>query len=312
VEKGVPEPAAQELRGVYGWADGNLETAIAALEDAIAKRPEDAADAPLAVALGNLGYLRAEAGRLEDAQVALRRAIRVRERLGPADTVELASLWFDLGTVLGRKGATVEALAAHRRALDTIEAKIGPETLEAGESLRAIGRLERDALRFDESVASYRRALSIRRAALGEDSGEVAVSNVELGWSLLAAGLSGEATERFTLAEHVAQTVVGRPSLLVARAMEGRGVADLARGQASKAVVVLEEALMLLERTGSDPAYIARLNYQLSRALAASGGDRERARRLALTAQERLGKPDSTEGRSIAAWLAELEGVKKP
>lgn len=312
LEQSVPEPTAQELRGVYSWAEGTLEPAIVALEEAIAKHPEGAADVPLAVALGNLGFLRAEAGRLDDAQAALRRAIRMRERLGAPDTVELASLWFDLGTVLGRKGATVDALAAHRRALDIIEAKLGPETLEAAESLRAIARLERDAARSDESVASYRRALSIRRAALGEDSGEVAVSNVELGWALLAAGLPGEATERFTVAEHVAQAVTGRPSLLVARAMEGRGVADLARGQASKAAAVLEEALALLERTGSDPAYTARLHYQLSRALGAGGGDRERARRLALTAQERLGKPDSPEGRLISAWLAELEGVKKP
>ncbi len=306
--KGVELP----LRAAYAWSDGNLTASIEHLERAVALRTEDAADEELARTLGNLGYLRGEAGQLDQAVAVLRRAISVRERLGQLDTLDTAQLWHDLGTVLGRRGATVDALAAHQKSLDIEVARLGAESLEAAASLSAVARLERDAQRYEESVNDYRRALSIRRALLGEDSGEVVVSNIELGWALIAAGKPGEAAERFVIAEHVGQRVVGRASRVVARALEGRGVADIARGQAAKAIPALEEALATLERTGSDAGQIARTRWHLATALMAAGTDRERAKRLVLAVRDRLldeGHADSAEARAVNGWLAALEGT---
>lgn len=312
IDPGTPNRDDLGLRAVFQWADGASDAAISDLEQAIAAQPEDAANEQLAVNLGNLGRLRAEAGKVDEAQAVLRRAIGVRERLGHQDDIATAQLWHDLGTVLGRRQQTVDSLAAHQRALDIEAPKLGAESLEAAATLRAVARLQRDAGRYEESLNNYRRALAIRRAELGEESGEVAVSNIELGWALIAAGKAGEAVDRFVIAEHVGQRVTGRVSRLVARALEGRGVSDVGRGQAAKAIPLLEEALATLQRTGSDAGQISRTQFHLATALLAAGADPARARRLATGVRDRMldeGQADTAEGRAVSAWLSRLEGT---
>ena len=311
VRRGLPAdatPTSLEARAAIDWSDGVLPSAIAALEAVVAIHPEDTADEAFATALANLGRLRAEAGLLEPAQAVVTHAMKVRERVSGPDDISTAALWHDLGVLAARRGAAPEAMLAHRRALGIRERAVGPVSLEVASSLRAIGLLERDAQRLEEAVESLRRALMITEASVGEESGEAVVASIELGWALLDAQKAGEASERFTIAEKTAQRLVGRASPLVVRALEGRGVADLALGAPAKAVIALDEAVFMLESSGGGADQLARTKFHLAVALLAEGKDRPRAMRLAAAARDRLiDGSDPAMAEVVTAWLARAE-----
>jgi Flp pilus assembly protein TadD len=94
---------ALHLLGLVAYRRGRHGQACAAIEAAVARRPE------VALYRANLGRVLAAAGRVEEAASALRGAV--------AAAPEDADLHYDLGLALARAGRTAEAAAAYREAV---------------------------------------------------------------------------------------------------------------------------------------------------------------------------------------------------
>src|SRR5262249_43048584 len=88
--------------------------------------------------------------------------------------------------------------------------------------------------------------------------------------------------------------------------LTGLGKVALARGQASRAIELVEAALAIAERNADriTPRELAEIRFVLARALWDGGGDRARARALARQAADGQAGRKGPELAEIRAWLA--------
>jgi tetratricopeptide (TPR) repeat protein len=89
------------------------------------------------------------------------------------------------------------------------------------------------------------------------------------------------------------------PELAEALVVVGR--IRLARNEAAQALPLLERAIEILDKREAYPEWLVQGRFALARALWTTGGDRARARALAIAARENAGH----ERGEIDAWLAQ-------
>lgn len=114
-----------------------------------------------------IGWVELAAGRRDEAEVELKRAVDLDRASSPADPVEKAELLYDLSTLALRRGRPADAEPLRRRAVELIEAELGPvhprhAAMVAGHAL-ALSGVERRA----EALATGERAIHLHERALG-------------------------------------------------------------------------------------------------------------------------------------------------
>ena len=90
----------------------------------------------------------------------------------------------------------------------------------------------------------------------------------------------------------------------VAEPLHGLGEVRLAQGEVVAAVSYLTRALDIREKHEVDPTLLADTRFALARALWLNGGDRRRARALALAARDAYKSRQRPEVADVTAWLA--------
>lgn len=138
-----------------------------------------------------LGLLRSEEGKYDEALAPLREAVALRRR--SADRAELVGPLGSLGMVLHRNGEHESARKAYEEALALGRRELGAEHPEVASMLQRVGNLLFDQGRFEESAAYSRQALAIREKVLGADHYQVGSSLNSLGNALSELGRQGEA-----------------------------------------------------------------------------------------------------------------------
>ena len=209
------DPDALHLLGLAAHRAGRHAEACAAIEAAVARRPD------AALYRANLGRALAAAGRLPEAAAALGTALTAR----PAD----ADLHYDLGLVLARAGRSAEAAARYRAAIALAPARADSHN-NLGAALAALGE-------SDEAEASYRAAI-----ALAPTHAPIyAQAHANLGALLCRLGRFAEAESALRRALEVAPDFPA--------ALNSLGTALAALNRPAEAEVALRRALAL------DPTY---------------------------------------------------------
>ena len=90
----------------------------------------------------------------------------------------------------------------------------------------------------------------------------------------------------------------------IAESLHSLGEVRFAQGEVPKAVSYLTKALEIREEHEVDPTLVADTRFALARALWLQGGDRRRARALAVAARDAYASRQRPEAADVAAWLA--------
>ncbi|MEP7009105.1 MAG: serine/threonine-protein kinase [Acidobacteriota bacterium] len=138
-----------------------------------------------------LGLLRSEEGKYNEALVPLREAVALRRKA--AERAELVGPLGSLGMVLHRKGEYEPARKAYEEALALGRRELGAEHPEVASMLQRVGNLLFDQGRYEESATYSRQALAIREKVLGKDHYQVGASLTSLGNALSELGRQAEA-----------------------------------------------------------------------------------------------------------------------
>jgi tetratricopeptide (TPR) repeat protein len=260
-------------------------------------------------------------GKLEEALDYDRRALALRERSEPADSISLGAAHVNLGRELDELARYPEALAELQRGLAIFEAQLGPEHPKVAWAEFLFADVRGEQGDHEEAVVAYRRSIAIYEASLGPETAELSLPLSNLAMSLKELGRYDEALA--CLARSIAITSkvkgadhphVGYAILSIAEVLLASGQRlDDAEREAQRALSLLQRILpaghhlisrsmtvlghIALERRGParalsllEPALAMtslrpeerpEVQILLARALWDSGRDRARARALA-------------------------------
>ncbi len=225
------------LRETIARRLGRLAEAEASAAEAITLLEADSTQGRIALAHAhhNLGHVRLEQGRREEARREYGAALRIRVAAG-ASPVEVANSHATLALLAGMAGewtvadsllALSEALK--RRTLDAMHPEITDDLRTRGE-LRLLAGNPRAA------EADFREALERYRQRGHAVHWQVVPVIVGLGDALVAQGRAAEAGPFFAAARDSLAYLGTVPSALAARALAGLGAAERAAGHENQAV----------------------------------------------------------------------------
>jgi tetratricopeptide (TPR) repeat protein len=142
--------------------------------------------------------------------------------------------------------------------------------------------------------------------AYGASNPSLATALGNEGEYLVALGRYAEAQTAFRGSLARWEPEVGPEHQFLAYPLTGMGVAYWKSGHAADAIALLERALAIREAHEPDPATVAETRFALAGALWDSGGDRARARRLAIAALNAYQRPPASDAkaREVTAWLS--------
>jgi tetratricopeptide (TPR) repeat protein len=166
------------------------------------------------------------------------------------------------------EGRFDEALETYRQAYAVLEKKLGPTHFRPVTTLNNIGVVLAEQSRFAEALPYFEQVLKARQQTLAPTDAKTADAWANVGMLQLELGRYDEAAKSFEAARGILQ---GYPldHFSQAEPLLGEAKVLLARGQAAKAVPVLERVLALCEKKeGFRFDYTrARASFVLGRAL---------------------------------------------
>jgi tetratricopeptide (TPR) repeat protein len=244
-------------------------------------------------------------GRDDQADERRRQLLRARalyeKSREPQRTFFLASVDEVLAAVLFYEGRAEEALAVYRRVEAARAELLGPEHLAVAIALANQADCSSMLGRFDEALALLRRAL----AAVETPGADHAYLRARLADVLRRRGAPARALDEDRRARAAAEQ--HGSSVYLDAALTGEGLDLIALGRAAEAVSPLERAVAARERGAAAPSDLAEVRFALARALAASGGDRARAKKLAELARADFRPLAERHGSFYRASLADIE-----
>jgi serine/threonine protein kinase/tetratricopeptide (TPR) repeat protein len=247
-------------------------------------------------------------GNHEEALAQERRALTIREKvLGPAHP-DTASGLNNIGADLNDLGRNEEALTYYRRALAIDEKLLGPQHPVVGDDLTNMGAAAADLGLYEEGEAYAARALAIHEKALGPTHPSLSADLDNLGSVLILLHRSREALPLFGRALEIDEKALGPAHPALVTSLTGMGEALLDLHAANRALGPLERSLMLGERNTIRADSLAETQFALARALRETGGDRARAKKLAVLARDGFSARPTINSKkqltALDAWLA--------
>jgi serine/threonine-protein kinase len=304
--------AASRLTFVIGQRQQNVELALRYLPLARAStRGDDEAESALHNSVA--GVLNA-AGRYHDAELELRRALELEERVYGSEHPFVATTRNNLAINLNRQGKHVEAEAMHRETLAVRIRILGPDHPHTASSHNNLAASLQAQGKYEEAESEHRKALSIRLRALEPNHPDIAASHNNLATVLQALGKyeEAEAENRRALAMRIEALGPDHPA--VASSLNNIAIALQSQGKREAAVVEHRRALAISIRAfGPDHLAVALSRGNLGLVLQELGhfDEAELEHREALAIYEKtLGAdhPDVAMGRQNLADLLLLRG----
>lgn len=262
----------------------------------------------LATSLDALAATLGSMGRHEEAEERFARALEIRrQELGP-DHPLMAKAHNNLGIALRHLGRLEEALEHLQRADQLFRQQYGPDHRHVVSSLNNLANTLNELGRHAEAEERLTEALGIARK--NDNAQQIALSQVNLADTLQALGRHEEALPLLRRALEMDEAELGPSHPFVAEDLGGLATSLLALGRAAEAVPLLERAVEILTASDTGAAEVAEARFALARALAATGGDEERALRLARQARSAY-REDQERFREeldeVNAWLQTVD-----
>ncbi|WP_428265086.1 tetratricopeptide repeat protein [Haliangium sp.] len=246
-------------------------------------------------------------GEYDQAEVYLRKALAIHARAPGPDHPKYAYGLLFLARASAGRGAYAEASESFRQARDIITATLGPKhnnvaavTIDLAQSLADQGL-------YDDAMRELDHALRIHAEIHGEDHPHYADTlHVRAGIEL-DRGRHREARDLLARVLALYERDPETSPTVLSAVVSDLGRAHLELGQLDTALPLLEHGLELGRDAPGTPHQRASLRFHLARALAASGTDLARARRLAEQARDLVAGRPGADGElhgEITAWLA--------
>jgi len=251
----------------------------------------------------NLGQALTVAGRMDDAVVHLRNAVRIqRAALGAKNPRTVNSLAM-LGTILGQTRKIDEGIVAVEEALAAVQDR--PEHPQLPLILNNLGGLYHDAGRLEDSLAAHQRALDVLASRGKTDTAGYAMNLSNLALMQTALARHAEAETNFQRAIEIYERVYGpdHPDLWRPNAMLARLLRTTNRARA--ALSFAERAVAVLEGVTSDPNEVADAEFELAQVRWDTGRRDEETIALAERARTRWREIDLPgHAATVDEWLA--------
>lgn len=296
--------------GRYPEAFARFQEALKIQEGTLGPRHPE-----VARTLDRIGVTLYQQGRYRDSLPYLRRALGIREAaLGPEHRLVADSL-NNIGNSLDLLNLREEALANFRRVYEIRKKVFGDSHPDVAAALNNIGSVYSNQRKFKEALSYHRQALEMRLATLGREHPRTALSFHNVGNDNLLQGRYREALPYFREALAVEEKTLGPDHPDVAEELVA--IADMERrlGNPAAALGPLERALKIVEAQELEPGNVARTRFALAQALWDTGGDRDRALRLARQARQDFlsqGEEERVALDEVEQWLAARAGKRKP
>jgi len=194
-----------------------------------------------------LGISHKYQARWDDAARRYRRAIDILVARHGEDSLELASLYHNLGGLDHGRGEPALAEPHARRAVEIREAALGPDHPTVAADLAAWAAVLDDLGRVEEAEAAYRRALDIFVRVHGEVHYEVGFTLASLGALQAGQGRWNDAAATLYRAFHIQRVVLeaGHPDLALVH--QYLAVVEHGRGDLNAAATHAEAACAAFE-----------------------------------------------------------------
>lgn len=197
----------------------------------------------LATSLVQLSILQRQRGKLDEVQPLLERALELRSRETPPDSLAIATVHNELGTLYTDLDRFDLAVEHFRLSLRITESQLGPDDPGLARKYNHYGRMLYQDARYDDALAAQYRALEILEANHGEDFyanayilNQIANAEEEMGRYVVA----GDCYRR---ALTIALKEYGEEHMLSASLRMNQGRLKLAMGNYSGALETFEASL---------------------------------------------------------------------
>jgi tetratricopeptide (TPR) repeat protein len=310
-EQHDPDSIDHVLEGIGNVLDdlGRTDEALAIHRELVQRRvAQYGPDHPaVATSYANLASSHLMRGELEEALAASDSQLRATAKAYGEDHPDYGLALHNRGVILHALARWDEALEDQQRAEELLARAYGAESSQAAVAIEHQAGVLQSMARFDDALVLMRRALEIhRRQQSWRDSARCEMNLADL---LRESGHPDDALQPARAAAAAyAERAPGVPEH--AYALTVLGEVELELGRPGNASTELERAVEMFEGGHWLPEEAALARFLLARSLVASGGDTERARKLAESAVERWNaSPPSWEPRLRIArtWLA-LQG----
>jgi tetratricopeptide (TPR) repeat protein len=174
----------ENFQGILAHSRGDLASAERHFLTAVSIRRRSG-DPALGDALGNLGVVYDDRGRVVEAERAYREAIAdLTAKFGPEHDMVTGMLG-NLAILLDRGGRPIEAESLYRRVLSIDEPKFGRDHPAVGRTLTNLSLLLCQRGKADQGLQLSQRGLEISRRHMGPDSWEYAATESAVGVCLV-------------------------------------------------------------------------------------------------------------------------------
>lgn len=284
---------------------GHLDEAIASLEHVLEIRTAALGENHPSVAktLNGIAGLWTDLGRFEEATEHLHRALDIGTRsLGPEHPF-VGTVHVNLANVAAQGTNPEASIPDYERAIRIFEIN-DPNDVRLADALGNYGRVLWGMGRYPEALVVLERALVLEERVRGAEHVALMYVLNTLGQTLTALERYDEARASLERGLAVATAELGEEHVMVALLLFSLAEAHLASGQPTRAVPVLERALVIHERITTRPGLRGQVAFALAGALW-STGERRRAVSLARSAYEDFARDRDQEPRmrEVEQWL---------
>ena len=247
------EPAAQAdlyhtLGGIYATL-GKLDQADSLLGAALKQRESMSGGQSPGTAESEveLGLLRSEQNKLDEAERMVRDGLAKARRQRPPDNSLVAQALLSLGQVLERRGKFTEAIAVLEEAVK-LRSGPGPPTAELADTLNELANNQYQMGRYDAARSLHQRALGLHKQLLGERHPAVAGDLLDLADIEQELGYYPEAERLIREALAIVRPYYGENHPETAHTLTTLGRTLVFEKRYDEAKVPLEQALAIRER----------------------------------------------------------------
>jgi tetratricopeptide (TPR) repeat protein/predicted Ser/Thr protein kinase len=226
----------------------------------------------------------------------------ILDRLGPEAQRIRAWAVNNEGMLLAQQGDFQEARRRFDRAVQLKEQALGRDHPDVAISIGNRSEIEKALGLLQPALADAERAIQIFSEHGDPNAAALARAHDARADVLVELGRYSEAAAAYRRGLAILRTDSEDTHPDEATALNGLGVATLGEGRPEEAIPLIERALTMRQQREIDATLVAETRFSLARALWAGGGDRRRARSLALAAREAF----VAKGR--AQRVSELEG----
>ena len=201
-----------------------------------------------------------------------------------------AHLFHNLGALFSGKGGYDRAFEYFRKALAIREKLLRPNHPLVAELLNNLGAVLMYKGELEKSLEYHRKALNIFEKTLGPDHPNVAASLNNIGELLQEQGEHDKAMASFRRSASILETALGSEHPNLANALFDIGNLLIEQGRNRQALKPLERSVSICKNNTCQPGTHGQCLFALAHALVLTGGDGQRAIKLAKQAKKVMEK----------------------